>query len=80
MSSVNHLMTEAILPVVQYFAYVEVSIGGAFLRSETDLWRGYKVIADDKPHLAMRQVQDRRDIFPVFRELFARRAAERAGE
>lgn len=80
MSKVNRLMIESILPVVQYFAYVEVSMGGAMLRSETDLWRGYKAVAEAMPQLAMRQVQDRRDIFPVFRDLFARRAAERAGE
>ncbi|WP_406586442.1 YeaH/YhbH family protein [Asaia lannensis] len=79
MNKVNRLMTESILPVVQYFAYVEVSMGGALLRNETDLWRGYKAIADTAPQLAMRQVQDRRDIFPVFRDLFARRTAERAG-
>ncbi|GAB6854254.1 YeaH/YhbH family protein [Asaia astilbis] len=80
MSKVGRLMAEAILPVAQYFAYVEVSLGGMLLRSETDLWRGYKGIAETMPHLAMRQVQDRRDIFPVFRDLFARRMAERAGE
>ncbi|GBQ14987.1 YeaH/YhbH family protein [Swaminathania salitolerans] len=79
MTRVNRLMVEQILPVVQYFAYVEVSIGGSVLRGETDLWKGYKSLADATPHLAMRRIEDRREIFPVFRELFARKAQERAG-
>jgi uncharacterized sporulation protein YeaH/YhbH (DUF444 family) len=37
---------------------------------ETDLWRTYKSIAE--PVLAMRRVTQRREIYPVFRELFAK--------
>ena len=42
---------------------------------ETDLWRGYAPLAERAPKLAMRRVAERRDIFPVFRELFGRKAA-----
>ncbi|WP_029604564.1 YeaH/YhbH family protein [Kozakia baliensis] len=76
---VASLMTESILPLVQYFAYIEVAGSGAIIRNDTDLWRCYRQIAEANPQLAIRQVRDRRDIFPVFRELFARRAEERAG-
>lgn len=76
---VASLMTESILPLVQYFAYIEVAGSGAIIRNDTDLWRCYRQIAEENPQLAIRQVRDRRDIFPVFRELFARRAEERAG-
>ena len=69
------LLENSILPVVQYYAYIEISGSGAVIRGETDLWRGYARVAERADHLAMRQVSDKRDIFPVFRELFARRPA-----
>ena len=67
------LLEECILPLVQHYAYIEISGSGAVIRGETDLWRGYAKVAEKASHLAMRQVGDRRDIFPVFRELFARK-------
>ena len=69
------LLEHTILPLVQHYAYIEIAGSGAVIRGETDLWRGYAKVADRVSHLAMRQVGDRRDIFPVFRELFARKAA-----
>ena len=64
-----------ILPIVQHFAYIEVSVSAAVIRGDTDLWRGYAPLAERAPKLAMRRVGERRDIFPVFRDLFARRPA-----
>ena len=69
------LLEADILPIVQHFAYIEVSISAAIIRGETDLWRGYAPLAERSPKLAMRRVAERKDIFPVFRELFARKAA-----
>ena len=69
------LLERSILPLVQYYAYIEISGSGAVIRGETDLWRGYARVAERADHLAMRQVSDKRDIFPVFRDLFARRPA-----
>ena len=74
-SKASALLEGAILPVVQHYAYIEISGSGAVIRGETDLWRGYAKVAERVDHLAMRQVGDRRDIFPVFRELFARKAS-----
>jgi uncharacterized sporulation protein YeaH/YhbH (DUF444 family) len=68
------LLETAILPVVQHFAYIEVATTG-FMRGETDLWRGYDPLSRRAPKLAMRRVADRADIFPVFRDLFGRKAA-----
>jgi uncharacterized sporulation protein YeaH/YhbH (DUF444 family) len=68
------LLENEILPVVQYFAYIEVAASHAIIRGETDLWRGYQGLAARAPRLAMRHVGDRKDIFPVFRDLFAKRA------
>jgi uncharacterized sporulation protein YeaH/YhbH (DUF444 family) len=67
-------MLEAdILPLVQHFAYIEVSTPTAVIRGQTDLWRGYAPLSERMPKLAMRRVAERRDIFPVFRDLFARK-------
>ena len=71
--AVNMLETD-ILPVVQHFAYIEVSMSAAIIRGETDLWRGYAPLSQRAPKLAMRRVAERRDIFPVFRDLFGRKA------
>jgi len=72
---VMSLLTEQILPIVQYYAYIEVAGSGAVIRNDTDLWRAYRLVVESFPQLAIRQVRDRREIFPVFRDLFARRAA-----
>ena len=68
------MLENRILPNVQYYAYIEIVGSGAIIRGETDLWRGYKEVAEQSERLVMRQVAEKRDIFPVFRELFARRA------
>ena len=73
LKAVGMLETD-ILPVVQHFAYIEVG-SGALIRGETDLWRGYQLLARRNTRLAMSRVADRRDIFPVFRHLFGRKAA-----
>lgn len=69
-------MAERILPIIQYFAYIEVAGSGAIIRNDSDLWRCYRGLAETHAQLAIRQVRDRREIFPVFRDLFARREAE----
>jgi uncharacterized sporulation protein YeaH/YhbH (DUF444 family) len=70
------LLRDVILPVCQYFAYIEVAaehnMGLSALGRETELWRTYKVVQRPELPLAMRRVRSRREIFPVFRELFAR--------
>ena len=63
-----------ILPVVQHFAYIEVR-SAMMIRGETDLWRGYAPLSQRVPKLAMRRVAEQKDIFPVFRDLFGRKAA-----
>lgn len=70
------MLESEILPVVQHFAYIEIAQSLMMIRGGgTDLWRGYAPLAERAPKLAMRRVAERRDIFPVFRDLFARRAA-----
>ena len=38
----------------------------------SDLWQAYEKIAAAKGHFVMRRVRHRREIYPVFRELFQR--------
>ncbi len=77
-------LKDVILPICQYYAYVEVGMDdeedhpGAGEPS-TNLWRAYRRVADDAP-FAMRKVRHRRDIYPVFRDLFARRPEGVAAE
>jgi uncharacterized sporulation protein YeaH/YhbH (DUF444 family) len=69
------ILENEILPVVQYFAYIEVGRTGQSHHGGTDLWRGYDPLAKRAEGLVMRKVNERRDIFPVFRDLFGRKAA-----
>jgi len=60
----RELLTTSILPLLRYFAYVQVAQG------EQSLWEEYTRIAADVPHFAMRLIAGAADIYPVFRELF----------
>ncbi|HVJ51478.1 MAG TPA: YeaH/YhbH family protein [Aliidongia sp.] len=66
-----------ILPVCQYFAYIEVSEGGGDgfgdrRMDKTDLWRSYADVAPAHANFAMRKVGDPSHIFAVFHDLFSR--------
>jgi uncharacterized sporulation protein YeaH/YhbH (DUF444 family) len=39
----------------------------------TGLWRGYEALAGEFSNFAMKKVSEKGDIFPVFRELFAKK-------
>ena len=74
------LLTRTILPACQYYAYLEVGresehFPPGFIRRESDLWQTYAEICRTGAPMAMRKVSHRRDIYPVFRELFARKQA-----
>jgi uncharacterized sporulation protein YeaH/YhbH (DUF444 family) len=65
------LLKKNILPICQYFAYIEVNDEGG-RELNTDLWRTYDHLVKSGSPIAMRKVSERNQIFPVFRELFAR--------
>ncbi len=74
------LLIHDILPVCQYYAYLEVGRDSehfppGFIRRDSDLWQTYAEICRAGAPMAMRKVSHRRDIYPVFRELFARKQA-----
>jgi uncharacterized sporulation protein YeaH/YhbH (DUF444 family) len=80
------LLTRTLLPACQYYAYLEVGRDSehfppGFIRRDSDLWQTYSTIIRNGAPMAMRKVGHRRDIYPVFRELFAKKnGAEAAAE
>jgi uncharacterized sporulation protein YeaH/YhbH (DUF444 family) len=66
-------LLRGLLPICQYFAYVEVSsphMMGASM--ESALWGAYKTVAEETENFAMRRISAPDEILPVFRRLFAR--------
>ncbi|TWB24155.1 hypothetical protein FBZ88_1127 [Nitrospirillum bahiense] len=81
------LLEHDLLPACQYYAYVEVGsdpdampAGFATHARETDLWRTYKQVTGTETPFVMKKVRHRREIYPVFRELFARDGAKQSEE
>lgn len=63
------LLEQSILPVCQYYAYIEV--GDEPARGGSVLWDGYSSLIHRYDHFARARVFQPGDIFPVFHELFA---------
>jgi uncharacterized sporulation protein YeaH/YhbH (DUF444 family) len=77
------LLTKVLLPACQYYAYLEVGRDSehfppGFIRRDSDLWQTYSTIIRNGAPMAMRKVGHRRDIYPVFRELFAKKQGAEA--
>ncbi len=67
----SKLLTDSLLPLVQYFAYVEITPNNHQM-----LWHEYEKILESCPQsFAMQQIADPGQIYPVFRQLFERKAA-----
>jgi uncharacterized sporulation protein YeaH/YhbH (DUF444 family) len=77
-AAVSQLLTEMILPVSQFFAYLEVGEAGGntFDMSDSSLWTLYQRLRAEGAPLSMRKVRERSEIFPVFHDLFQRRGKE----
>ena len=75
----GRLLTEMILPVSQFFAYLEVGEAGGstFDMPDSSLWTLYQRLRAEGAPLSMRKVSDRSEIFPVFHDLFQRRESRR---
>lgn len=59
------LLSEKIMPLVQYFAYVEIMAD-----RHQRLWQEYELVRESQRHFAMQDISDTTEIYPVFRELF----------
>jgi uncharacterized protein len=69
-ATVAALLQQKILPLCQYFAYIEVK-GTDDAMQLSDLWRTYDQLIKSGQHIAARRVSERGQIYPVFRDLFA---------
>ncbi|KQO54321.1 MULTISPECIES: YeaH/YhbH family protein [unclassified Methylobacterium] len=80
----TELLRAHILPACQHFAYLEVGDENGpragFVEHRTTLWRTYEGLAKSGGAIAMRKVNHRRDIYPVFRDLFGRKDARAEAE
>jgi hypothetical protein len=62
------LLIGSIMPLVQYFAYIEITAGEA-----QNLWREYLQVKVHSKNFAMQRIESLTDIYPVFRELFKKK-------
>ena len=63
-SRCRDLLADSILPLVRYFAYVQV------VEFEQNLWTEYQSLAAEHPNFALRKATSADQIYPVFRNLF----------
>ena len=78
----HKLLSEKILPYVQYFAYVQIGRETQYnnmwgihqsWNSEKQLWEDYKQTAAEHDNFVMDQIDKPKDIYPVFRKLFQKK-------
>jgi uncharacterized protein len=79
----SELLNEELMKLCQYFAYIEIIAEeeARFLKSDrngTELWLAYRAVAEAWPNFAMKRIARPSDIYPVFRELFAKRKGQPA--
>lgn len=65
----QELLNQSIMPYVQYFSYIEI-----MPRHHQSLWEAYTAVHDFHENFAMQNIDGLNDIYPVFRELFKRKA------
>jgi hypothetical protein len=66
-ASCRDLLAGQILPLVQYFAYIEIAA------EPQNLWQQYEQLAQAQENFALQRILSLEDIYPVFRELFRKR-------
>lgn len=66
----RNLLIEKLMPLLQYFAYVEIKPD-----EHQSLWREYLNVRAHCRNFAMQRIDSLPDIYPVFRKLFKKKAA-----
>ncbi len=69
-SNCRNLLIGKIMPCLQYFAYVEITPD-----QHQTLWHEYEKVKEAYRNFALQRIDGLPDIYPVFRELFRKRAA-----
>lgn len=72
------LLNAELMPICQYFAYIEIldEREADIFNDETqgaELWRSYRQVHEKWQNFAMKRISTPADIYPVFRELFAKK-------
>jgi uncharacterized sporulation protein YeaH/YhbH (DUF444 family) len=71
---VINILQNKILPMVQYYFYIEVEQEGGWRSGRpSDLWEDYEALCNRTPNMDMGKITDPADIYPVFRGLFEKR-------
>ncbi|MBV8504190.1 MAG: YeaH/YhbH family protein [Paucibacter sp.] len=65
----REILSEQLLPLCRYFAYVQVA------DAEQNLWEEYSKLTETCAHFAMKKAVEVNEIYPVFRELFKKEGA-----
>ena len=66
-------LEESILPMCQYYAYIEVDRYERYKNDDTGLWGTYKHIGNRNPKFVSRKIKEVNEIWPVFRGLFQKK-------
>jgi uncharacterized sporulation protein YeaH/YhbH (DUF444 family) len=69
-SNCFRILSEEIMPYVQYYAYIEINN-----HEPHSLWMEYEKVAEHWPNFALQPIYGAADIYPVFRELFKKQRA-----
>ena len=77
------MLNDDVMPISQYYAYIEILDERELevfsnADSGAELWRAYRDLAPAWSNFAQTRIARPQDIFPVFRELFARNSKEAA--
>lgn len=64
------LLRDKIMPKIQYYAYIEI-----MPRHHQSLWEVYQTVQKQFPNFSMENIDTVADIYPVFRQLFKRKAS-----
>lgn len=65
------LLRSKLLPICQYYAYVEIVDDEAHGDNETPLWQAYLQVKEDCQNFEMQRVAEPEQIYPVFRTIFS---------
>ncbi len=68
--SCSKLLLDKILSLVQFYAYVEITTN-----THQSLWREYEKVSQLRKNFAMQAITGPKGIYPVFRQLFAKKIA-----
>lgn len=69
----KQLLEKDLLPKCRYFSYIEIT-----QRAHQTLWQQYQLLQQSQSHFAMAHIKTVEDIYPVFRELFAKKTTKAA--